>query len=79
MDAVERSAALSPSEELDELFDGEPGVGDDAAERAGSQLLMVRDDGPGVRLATAQDHMAAGLAAEDEPRALKSSVDFKTG
>jgi hypothetical protein len=30
-------------------------------------------------LVTAEDHVAAGLAAEDEPSALKSSADFKAG
>jgi hypothetical protein len=71
------SAGLSPSEELHELLDGKPGVDDDAAERARSDLLVIRNDDSCVRSVAAENHMAAGLAAEDEPRALKSSTDLK--
>ena len=41
-----------------------PSVGDDAAERAGSELLVVGNHNPGVRLVAAEDHVAAALAAE---------------
>ncbi len=71
------SAALSPSEKFHELLDGEPGIGDDSAERARSDLLVIGNDDPGVRLVAAEDHVAAGLAAEDEPSALKSTADLK--
>jgi len=64
MDTIERSAGLSPSKQLHELSDGKPSVGDDAAERAGSELLVVGNDNPGVRLVAAEDHVAAALAAE---------------
>jgi len=64
MDIIEHSAALSPSKQLHERFDGKPSVGDDAAERAGSELLVVGNDNPGVRLVGAEDHVAAALAAE---------------
>jgi len=74
-----QDATLSPSEQLHKLFDGEPGIGDDSAERARSDLLVVGNDDPGVRSVAAEDHMAAGLAAENEPGARKSSADFKAG
>jgi hypothetical protein len=61
------------------LFDGEPGIGDDSAERARSDLVVIRNDDPGVRVVAAEDHMAPGLAAEDEPSALKRSANFKAG
>lgn len=70
---------MSPPEKLRELFDGEPGIGDDSAERARSDLLVVGNDDPGVRLVAAEDHVAAGLATEDKPCALKGSADFKAG
>jgi hypothetical protein len=77
MDTVERTAALSPSEKFHELFDGEPCIGDDSAQRARSDLVVIGNDDPGVRLVAAEDHMAAGLATEDEPSALKGCADFK--
>jgi hypothetical protein len=77
MPAAECSAALSAPEQFHELFNGQTGVCDDAAERAGSQLLVVWDDGPGVRSVAAKDHVAAGLAAENESGALKGCADFK--
>ena len=40
---------------------------------------MVGNDDSGVRLVAPEDHVAAGLAAKDEPRALKGSADFKAG
>jgi len=72
MDTVERTAALSPSEKFHELFDGEPCIGDDSAQRARSDLVVIGNDDPGVRLVAAEDHMAAGLAS-----ALKGCADFK--
>jgi hypothetical protein len=67
------------SEQLDELFNGQPGIGNDPTERAGSDLLMVGDNGPCVRLVAAKHHVAAGLAAEDKPRAFQGSADFTAG
>jgi hypothetical protein len=66
----------SPSEQLHELFNGYAGVGDDAPERSGSDLLVVGDDGPGVRLVAAQDHVASGLAAEHKASAFKCGAHF---
>jgi hypothetical protein len=48
---------------LHELFNGQTGVCDDTPERAGSDVFVVRNDGPGVRLTAAQDHVASALAA----------------
>jgi hypothetical protein len=71
--------ALLPSEQLYELFNGESGVRDDAAERAGSKPLVLGYNGPGVRLVAAQNHVATRLAAEDEPSALKGGADLEAG
>jgi hypothetical protein len=70
---------MLPFEQSNEFFNGESGVGDDAAKRAGAELLVVGNDGSGRRLATAQHHMAASLTAEDEPSALKGGADFPAG
>ena len=61
------------------MIDGQSGVGDDAAERAGPDLLVVGDDGPGVGHLAAQDHVASGLAAEHEPGPLESGADVPAG
>ena len=42
-------------------------------------LLVVGNDGPGVRLVAAEDHVAAGLAAEDKSGALQGGTDLDTG
>jgi hypothetical protein len=68
-----------PSKQLHELFNGESGVGDDAAERAGSDLLVVGNNGPGVRLVAAQDHVAAGLTPEYEAGTLEDGTDVTPG
>jgi hypothetical protein len=41
--------------------------------------LVVGNNGPGVRLIATKNHVAALLAAEDEPDALEGRPDFKTG
>jgi hypothetical protein len=51
---------------LYELIDGHAGVGDDAAEGARSDLLVVGYDDPGMRLFAAENHVAATLAAKHE-------------
>src|SRR5262249_8402595 len=61
------------------LIKGESSIGDDPPERAGSKRLMVGNDHPRVRLVAAEDHMAAGLATENEPGALQRSTGFKAG
>ena len=58
------------------LSNREAGIWNDAAERAGSDALVVGNNDPGVRLLAAEDHVATLLAAEDEPGALKGGADF---
>jgi hypothetical protein len=65
--------------QFDELFHGESSVGDDASERAGSELLVVGNNRPRVGLLAAKHHMASGLAAENEASALKRGADFTAG
>jgi hypothetical protein len=79
MDTAGRAAALSPSEQLLESFNAKSGVGDDAAQCAGADLLVVGNNDPGIRLIAAQNHVAAGLTAEHEPGALKGGADFAAG
>jgi len=67
------------SKQLDELLDGESGVGDDATGRAGSKLLVVGNNDPCVRLVAAKHHVAAGLTAEDETGAPQGSANFTAG
>jgi hypothetical protein len=61
---------------LDELFNAESGIGDDAAERAGSELPVVGNNDPCVRSVAPKHHVAACLAAEDEPGALQGGADL---
>jgi hypothetical protein len=49
-----------------ELINSESGVGDDPSECTLSDLPVVGHDNTSIRVAAAQDHMAAGLAAELE-------------
>jgi hypothetical protein len=51
------SSAASASEQLYELIDGHAGVGDDAAEGARSDLLVVGHDNPNMRFVAAENHM----------------------
>jgi hypothetical protein len=67
---------LSPPEELHELIDCHAGVGEDAAQRAGSDLHVVGNNDPGVWIVTSQDHMAAGLAAKHKPGAFERGADL---
>jgi hypothetical protein len=74
-----RLAAQSASKQFDKLRDGEAGVGDDAAQGAGSELFVVGNDYPCIRFVATKHHVAACLAAENEPCALKSGADFTSG
>ena len=56
----------SASEQLYELIDGHAGVGDNAAEGASSNLLMVGYYNSGMRFVAAENHVAPTLAAEHE-------------
>ncbi|HEY7242386.1 MAG TPA: hypothetical protein VH678_00705 [Xanthobacteraceae bacterium] len=69
----------SAPKQLDKLFNRESGIRNDTTQRAGSELLVVRNNDPGVRLVASKHHMAAGLAAEDEPGALQGGADLTAG
>jgi hypothetical protein len=66
---------LLPTKKLHELIDGQSSIGDDAPQRASSNLLVVRDDDPSVRLDTTKDHMAAGLSPKYEASALQCGTN----
>jgi hypothetical protein len=61
---------------LDELFNAESGVGNYAAERAGSELPVNGNNDPCVRSVAAKHHVAACLAAEDKSGALQRGADL---
>ena len=71
--------APSASQQIHELFYGKPGIGDDAAQRAGTDLPVIGDYGTGVRFVAAQNHMASGLAAENEAGAFDHCLYFTAG
>jgi hypothetical protein len=73
------SSAASASEQLYELIDGHAGVGDDAAEGAHSDLLVVGYDNSGMRFVAAEDHVAATLAAEHEACTFQGGSHFSAG
>jgi hypothetical protein len=73
------SAARSSSQQLNELINSHAGVGNDAAESAGADLLVIGNDGAGERLIAAQDDMTASLATEDEAGSLQGGADFAAG
>lgn len=54
----------SASNQCDELLNGKAGIGDDAAERTGPDLLAT------------EHYMAASLAPKHEPNALQSGADI---
>ena len=56
------------------MIDGHAGVGDDAAEGARSDLLVVGYDNSGMRFVAAEDHVAATLAAEHEPARSRAAL-----
>jgi len=69
----------SASEQLYELIDGHAGVGDDAAERARSDLLVVGHDDSGMRLVAAKNHVAATLASEHKACTFQGGPHFSAG
>jgi hypothetical protein len=73
------SSAASASEQLYELIDSHAGIGDDAAEGARSDLLVVGHDNPNMRLVAAENHMAATLAAEHEACPFQGGPRFSAG
>ena len=67
------------SEQLHELLNGESCIRDDPTECAGTDLLVVGNDSPGVWIVPAEDHVAAGLATENEAGALQRGADITSG
>jgi len=61
---------------LDELFKGESAIGDDAAERAGSELPVIGNNDSCVRSVAPKHHVAACLAAKDKAGALQGGADL---
>jgi hypothetical protein len=72
-------AAPTAPKQFNELLDGEAGVGDDATQRAGSEPFVIGHDGPCIGFVATKHHVAAGLAAKNEPSALQGSADFTAG
>ena len=73
------TATASAVEQLYELIDGHTGVGDDAAEGARSDLLVVGYDNPSMRFVAAKDHVTATLAAEREACPFQGGSRFSAG
>ena len=73
------TATASASEQLYELIYGHAGVGDDTAESARSDLLVVRYDNPSTRLVSAKNHVVAILAAEHEACPFQGGPHFSAG
>jgi hypothetical protein len=69
--------SLAPKQ-FNKLLDREAGVRDDATESAGSNLLVVGNNGSRVRLMAAKHHVASGLSAKNEAGALQGGANFTT-
>jgi hypothetical protein len=67
------SRVLSP-DKLHELLNGKTCVGDDAAQGANPDLLVVWDDRSGVRVVAAQNNVASGLTSEYKTSPLEGSL-----
>lgn len=50
----------------------------DPAHSAGSDLLVVGNNGSGLRIFAAQDHVTASLAAEYEAGTFERGLDFSS-
>ena len=75
----ERTRRDSASKQFNELFNREPSVSDDAAERAGTNLPVIGNNHSRVRVVATKHHVAASLASEDEPGALQRNANFTAG
>ena len=72
-------ATALPPEQPHELLDRQPSVGDDPAERAGPDLLVVGNDDSGVRRVAPENHMTTRLSAEHEARTFQGGSYLPTG
>lgn len=78
--AVERFPTLClATQQFDKLLNSEACVGNDAAERADPQLLVIGNDDPCVGLITAKHHVTAGLTAKNEANTFQDSTDIPAG
>jgi hypothetical protein len=59
------------AQKIQEGFDGQTGVSNDAAERTRSDLLVVGDDDASPWVVAAEDHVAAGLTAKNKACSLQ--------
>src|ERR1017187_2805158 len=66
-------ALISSLEQSHELLNGQASVGNDAAECTGTDLLVVGNNGAGVRVFASEGHVTPALAAEHEADAFQSS------
>lgn len=69
----------SEAEQIDKLLNREPGVGNDPTERAGSNLFVIGNDDPCVRLLAPENHVAASLSAKDKSGVLQGRADLPAG
>ena len=60
----------------DKFLHGQSSVGDNAPERALSDLPVVGHDHAGKWVSATEDHVAAGLTAELEPGTFQSQADL---
>jgi hypothetical protein len=63
----------------DKFIHGQSSIGDNAPERALSDLPMVGHDHTGKYVFATEDHMAAGLTAELEPGKFQSQTNLGPG
>jgi hypothetical protein len=66
-------------QERDELVNRQSSIGNNAAQRALPDLLMVRDDYACVGVIAAQNQLAAALPSEYKAGSLQSSANFPAG
>jgi hypothetical protein len=67
---------LYQPKQLDELLHSQAGVGDNATEGTGPDLLVIGHDDSRVRLVATKHHVTAGLPTKNEADALQGSADF---
>ncbi len=72
------SCVRSAPKQFDKLLNGEAGVGDDATEGTGPNLLVVGNDHPRIGLFATKHHVAPGLSAKNEADSFQHSADFAT-
>jgi hypothetical protein len=61
---------------LHKFFDGKTDIGNDPAKGSGAHLFVIGDDGSGVRLVAAKDHVASRLPTENKSGAFQGSANL---